>query len=286
VASPTGRVAAITLDFYGTLVYPRAGRGRGTVFMDYLREQGFESDPWEHQALYDIFERHRADYDPDAPVEQRERYHRRFTQRAFRRLNVRASGGETASDLAARHSAQIWSIFGPDCLAIYPDVSTTLSALREAGLPLALVSNWQCGLHHFCVELGLGDVFEHVLASAEVGYAKPDPRIFEEASRRLGRPPDRVLHVGDSVVDDLEGALGAGLQVVRVKRTLEQRKAVELPDRPAPAVPTSAGDPDASRADKAARSPAEGRTRALAEVPTIHELSELISYLGAEGADS
>jgi HAD superfamily hydrolase (TIGR01549 family) len=241
----TAPVDAITFDFYGTLVYPREGRGRGAVFMDYLREQGFESDPWEHQVLYDVFERHGVEYDPVAPAVDRERYYQRFAERVFRRLNVRVVGGaagdaalpkevspgasqagDAASELArhgaAHHAANVWKIFGPGCLAVYPDVSETLAALRVYSYPLAIVSNWQCGLRHFCVELGLGDVFDQVLSSADTGYAKPDPRIFVEACRRLGCRPERVLHVGASPVDDVEGALGARLQVVRVDRGVER----------------------------------------------------------------
>ncbi len=83
---------------------------------------------------------------------------------------------------------------------------------------MALVSNWQCGLAHFCADLGIGDLLDHVIASAEIGFAKPEPEIFHEACRRLGVPPERTLHVGDSIVDDLEGARHAGLQAVLVKR--------------------------------------------------------------------
>jgi putative hydrolase of the HAD superfamily len=64
----------------------------------------------------------------------------------------------------------------------------------------------------------LSDAFDAVLASAEVASQKPDPGIFLEACRRLGVLPHRTLHVGDSVVDDIEGARNAGLQALLVRR--------------------------------------------------------------------
>jgi HAD superfamily hydrolase (TIGR01509 family) len=203
----------VSLDFYNTLVYHRAGRGRGPTLMAFLHEQGLESGPWEHRALYDVFERHGAEYAPDLPVREREDYSRRLAERLFRRLGVRAP--ETA---AAEHAERIWALLGPACLDVYPEVPDVLRRLKAAGLRLALVSNWPCGLEHFCTELGLRDLLEEVVASAEVGSAKPDAAIFAEACRRLGVPPSRVLHVGDSAVEDLEGARAAGLESLLLRR--------------------------------------------------------------------
>jgi putative hydrolase of the HAD superfamily len=206
-------VDAVTFDFYNTLVHHRQGRGRGVMLMEYLEEQGLPSDPWEHQVLYDVFAQHSADYDPNWPEESRQQYYRRFTAQLFQRLNVQAPEGA-----AVAHAESVWRLLGPSSLAVFPDVPDVLRLLRSAGYPLAVVSNWQCGLRHFCAELGLGDCFDAVVASAEVASQKPDPEIFVEACRRLGVPPDRTIHIGDSVVDDVEGARTAGLQAVLVLR--------------------------------------------------------------------
>lgn len=214
------QVDAVTFDFYQTLVHHRAGRGRGAALMEYLSQRALESDPWEHQVLYDVFEPHGREYRPLEPEAERRRYYRRLASRVFARLNVRASPGE-----AELHAENLWGILGPESLAVFEDVPEVLSALRGAGYALAVVSNWQCGLAHFCTELGLRDAFHHVVASAEVGSAKPAPAIFHEACRRLGVPTHRVLHVGDSAVDDVEGGMGAGLHVVRVARRPGERKA-------------------------------------------------------------
>lgn len=213
----SGIVDAVTFDFYNTLVYHRQGHGRGAAVMEYLDEQGLPSDPWEHQVLYDVFAPHASDYDPKWPDEQRQQYYRGLTARLFRRLGVRAPKGA-----AAAHAAAVWRILGPASLAVFPDVPEVLRALRVAGYPMAVVSNWQCGLGHFCAELGLGDVFDAVLASAEVNSQKPDPGIFLEACRALGVSPDRTLHVGDSAADDVEGARAAGLQAVLIRRNDEE----------------------------------------------------------------
>jgi HAD superfamily hydrolase (TIGR01549 family) len=47
-----------------------------------------------------------------------------------------------------------------------------------------------------------------IISSADVGVEKPDPRIFEEALRKLSVAPQDTVHVGDLIRDDYEGATG------------------------------------------------------------------------------
>jgi HAD superfamily hydrolase (TIGR01549 family) len=216
-------IDAVTLDFYSTLVYHKQGRGRGAMLMEYLQDHGLESDPWEHQVLYDVFEQHATDYSPHFSAEDTQRYLTRLTRRLFKRLNVCVS-----EDAIADHVANVWRVLGPTSLAVFPDALRCLETLRRAGYKMAVISNWQCGLQHFCTELGLGELLDYVFASAEVGCAKPDPRIFRDACSRLETPCHRVLHVGDSVVDDIEGARGAGMQAVLVSRD-DAAPAVDVP---------------------------------------------------------
>jgi putative hydrolase of the HAD superfamily len=213
MSAPFSDIAAVSFDFYNTLVCHRTGRGRARMLMEYLHEQGLESDPWQHQVLYDVFAPHTTEYAPDLDDEEKGRYFGRLAQRVFRRLNVRAPAGA-----AAHHAANLWELLGPTCLAVYPEVPAVLERLTGAGLPLVIVSNWQCGLAHFCTELGLRRFFDHVIVSAEVGSEKPDAGIFAEACQRLALPPSRVLHVGDSEIDDIEGARGAGLAAALLRR--------------------------------------------------------------------
>jgi putative hydrolase of the HAD superfamily len=85
-----------------------------------------------------------------------------------------------------------------------------LTRLRRAGLELACVSNWDAGIGDQLERAGLGGHLSTVVSSAEVGAEKPDPRVFEEALRRLGVRAERALHVGDEEADQA-GAAAAGL---------------------------------------------------------------------------
>jgi putative hydrolase of the HAD superfamily len=92
-----------------------------------------------------------------------------------------------------------------------PGAVEACRALHERGLRLAVVSNWDVGLAEHLEQLELLPLFDAVVTSAEAGAAKPDPRIFGLALRRLGAKPERTLHVGDSDADR-DGARAAGLR--------------------------------------------------------------------------
>ena len=214
--SELSRVEAITFDFFNTLIFHRDGRGRGQLLMEYLQVHGLRPLPWEHRILYDVFESHDTEYSPEAPrtkgmstmlyshsVYSRDWRYRRLTR--------------TCLDMPSR-CGRSWV---PPCFDVFPDALEALQTLKAEGYPLAVISNWQCGLRHFCAELGLSEYFDHVLGSADLGVAKPDGRIFADACSRLGAPAARVLHVGDTLADDYLGGEAAGLLVVLVDRDPE-----------------------------------------------------------------
>ena len=105
-----------------------------------------------------------------------------------------------------------------DAWRIFEDVIPTLEELASRGVPLAAVSNWDERLRPLLKALNLEGYFEAVLVSSELYFAKPSNVIFEHALRKLGLPAGEVLHVGDSRIEDLEGARGAGLQSRLINR--------------------------------------------------------------------
>lgn len=102
--------------------------------------------------------------------------------------------------------------------AVYPDARATLASLRRQGYRIGAVSNWGWCLPDLCQAWGLGEYLDFVLASARVGCAKPNPRIFQAALSTAKAAPDQVLHVGDSHRADVLGARGVGVDAVLVDR--------------------------------------------------------------------
>lgn len=207
-------VRAITFDFYETLVFPRFHTGRGARYKDYLESCGLSSRPWQHQFVYDLFEYYDEAYHPSLSEPQKIEFWVEFTRRLFVHTDVRNHQRLSPED----HAETIRQIFGPEHFALYPEVPAVLQELGRRGMPVAIVSNWPKGLHHFCCELNLPDCFDPIIASADLGIEKPDPRIFAAASQHLGFMPGDILHVGDTLVDDIEGGQAAGCQVALINR--------------------------------------------------------------------
>jgi putative hydrolase of the HAD superfamily len=118
-------------------------------------------------------------------------------------------------DVAFRGPA-IWSRLAPGSL-------DGLRRLEATGVTLAVVSNSDGTLEGRLRDEGICQVGEGrgvpmtiVIDSAVVGVAKPDPAIFAIALGACAVTPDRVLHIGDTVGADVDGALAAGIRPIHL----------------------------------------------------------------------
>ena len=111
-----------------------------------------------------------------------------------------------------------------------PTAAATLDALRAAGVKVGVCSNAPYrarSLHEQLAHIGLRDHLDSATFSAEVGWCKPDSRIFETALRSLRADASDAVMVGDSEHDDVAGAHGVGMRAV-----LYRPLAVDAGDQP------------------------------------------------------
>ncbi len=123
-----------------------------------------------------------------------------------------------------------------------PEAMELLAWCADRGIPCVLVTNsarraatWEEHLR-----ARGGPVFQQIVSSCDLGCGKPDPRIFLEAARRLGRPAAEILHVGDRWELDVVGAKAAGFGAA-LYRGLWGRYPAGLYDG-APAIPEDRSD--------------------------------------------
>jgi HAD superfamily hydrolase (TIGR01509 family) len=99
----------------------------------------------------------------------------------------------------------------------YPDTFAALRGLRDAGIPVAVISNIAWDVRSVFHRNGMADlVGEYVLSYAE-GVMKPDPKIFLSACQRIGVAPEHTLMIGDNEVAD-GGARQIGCRFAAVER--------------------------------------------------------------------
>ncbi len=106
---------------------------------------------------------------------------------------------------------------------IFPDAYPTLTALKERGLIVGAVSNWVWNLPELLHALDLVSQFDFIAASARIGFEKPHPGIFQWALDQAGVPAESVIHVGDHVDADVEGARAVGIAGVLIDRAHRHR---------------------------------------------------------------
>ena len=99
-----------------------------------------------------------------------------------------------------------------------PETIDVLGELKE-NYVVGLITNWEHTprIYELVDELGMHDLFDSIVVSDDVGYAKPDPMIFKIALERHGLNAAEVVYVGDMDVD-VQGALSAGLHPFLIQR--------------------------------------------------------------------
>jgi putative hydrolase of the HAD superfamily len=100
----------------------------------------------------------------------------------------------------------------------FADAAAALDCLKRS-YALALVTNGAgCLQREKVAAAGLGEYFEVVVVSADLGVAKPDPSVFEHVLSELGARCEDAVMVGDSVSKDISGARAAGLMAIWLNR--------------------------------------------------------------------
>lgn len=106
----------------------------------------------------------------------------------------------------------------PSRARLFDDSLPVVRAIRAHGIPTALISNCSHSTRPIVDALGLEGEFDHVLLSFEVGAAKPDPAIYEEALDRLGQmDPGRAVFVDDQA-RYCDGAAAVGMRTLLIVR--------------------------------------------------------------------
>jgi putative hydrolase of the HAD superfamily len=215
------RIVAVSFDAGGTLV--EAVEPVGETYARLARAAGF---PVTAAALEAGFQRAFAAAPPLAPPPHATQNLTDF-ERAWWRAVVDASldhalAGAAGDDPAARErffAATFEHYANTAAWRLLPEVTQVLAELQRRGPALLVISNFDRRLHALLAGLGIADLFRTILPSSEAGAAKPARAIFEQARRRLGGVrPEQIVHVGDSLREDVQGALAAGWQAVWLAR--------------------------------------------------------------------
>jgi putative hydrolase of the HAD superfamily len=191
----------LILDFGQVLVRPQSA----AIVAEMARLAGLDVDEF-HRRYW----RHRPGYDRGEPADQ-------YWRRVIEGAPLAPPAVDAAVAALKDADARSWTDYRDDMWRLAAD-------FRASGGATAFLSN---GVPEMMARVRadrpLADYFDVVLVSYEVGYTKPDPRIYELCLARLGVPPAAALFVDDRP-ENVEGAkrLNIGTVLFRGDESVEE----------------------------------------------------------------
>ncbi len=109
----------------------------------------------------------------------------------------------------------------------YPQANKeTLLLAKAKGYRMAIVSNFDYAptARMLIDKFGIGELFESIIISEEVGWRKPKDIIFKKSLSELNIDPGEALFIGDNFGADIQGSKGVGIDGVWINRNRESEK--------------------------------------------------------------
>jgi HAD superfamily hydrolase (TIGR01509 family) len=214
-------IRVLSFDVFGTLLDLEEDRARPEAYLHLARWLGYHGlavDPAEmHRRLDTIAaERMHASVEPYPDVQMLD-----VLEEAVAGL---AAAGRHDPDLRRTlqpllpPAALLLRTLTTVSLAMVPHAAGALAELA-ADFRLGICSNTQRA--YTIGELSMFDLlapFEHIVFSSDVRAAKPGERIFERFLDEFGVQAEEVVHIGDRLLDDVEGALAMGMRAIWLDR--------------------------------------------------------------------
>jgi putative hydrolase of the HAD superfamily len=119
---------------------------------------------------------------------------------------------------------QLYAHFAtPDPWFVFQDVLPSIKLWHSQGIELGLISNFDSRLFAIVELMGLQPYFSSITISSVVGAAKPDSKMFLSALDKHNCLPSQAWHIGDSKVEDYDGARKIGMRAFLLERSPEDR---------------------------------------------------------------
>lgn len=207
-------IKAVFFDFYNTLAYfwPPVQDIQAAACKQvglYVEKEGILKGYAKADELFS-----RENHDRPLYLRSEEERNRFFSR--YEQMILQGAGLDVSLALAE----SVWKVGAtvPKSFALFGDVASTLTKLKEMGLATGVLSNLAEPLPPIVTSLGIDDRLDVLVTSLEVGAEKPDPRMFEAALKKVGILPNEAVHVGDQYHSDVGGARGVGMHAVLLDR--------------------------------------------------------------------
>ncbi len=101
---------------------------------------------------------------------------------------------------------------------LYEDTIETLQYLKSKGYKIAIISNSPPTSKDTLSDLKIKEYIDELIFSFAVGSRKPEPEIFMTCLLRAGVEPSEAVMIGDSLKNDIHGAISVGINAILIDR--------------------------------------------------------------------
>jgi HAD superfamily hydrolase (TIGR01549 family) len=126
-----------------------------------------------------------------------------------------AHTGHVGDKSISREVTELWGSYHDD-LELVEGAQKVIDELRNEGRKLVLISNCTPFFGRVVRRLNLDSLFDTIELSSNVGFLKPDPRIFIKPLRQVGIEPRSSCVVGDQIMTDILGGKLLGAKTILV----------------------------------------------------------------------
>jgi HAD superfamily hydrolase (TIGR01509 family) len=202
----------LIFDFFGTLVQYRAGSFHSAPYErthQFLLESGFPIDYEAFVAAYS----HSADLLESEARASLGEYHMLDVAQHFFLQRFQLRPNQAVLEGFVSHFISEWE----RGIRYYDQIAPFLSDLHGR-YRLSVLSNthYPPMISKHLAAMGIRQLFSELVTSVEYGVRKPHPSIFQHTLERLGSSANQALYIGDTLLDDYEGAHSAGMACVLI----------------------------------------------------------------------
>lgn len=210
-------IRGVLFDATGTLI--EVAEPVGETYHRIARSHGVDLPAWRLEDAFRRVLRHA----PERGIEGPDELARRESERSwwFERLRQTFQAADSTArfpdfEAFARDAFDAYRV--PSAWHVREGLETLLEQLGDAGLGMAVVSNFDHRLPEILEGLGLGDAFVTIEIPSRLGKTKPHPVIFGAAADRLGLAFESLAYVGDDPPERIAAIARLGLRVVDVNQ--------------------------------------------------------------------
>lgn len=115
----------------------------------------------------------------------------------------------------AQNIADTFTTVREELVTLYPNALETLQTLKQRGHTMGLITNGSQQFQQAKIDrFHLAPYFQTILIEGELGFGKPDPRVFQKALSDLKATPQETFMIGDHLEWDIQGAAAVGIKTV------------------------------------------------------------------------